>query len=101
MPHFKILVVDDFAPFRRSVRSDLERTLDFQTIWEAANGLEAIQKARELQPDLILLDISMPELDGIAAAREIRKLAPGAKILFLTENTAQEIVEAALATGAS
>jgi len=101
MPTCKILVVDDFEPVRRLVCSVLEQRAEFQVIGQAAHGLEAIQKAEELQPDLILLDISLPKLNGIAAAREIRKLAPKSRILFLSENTSSETVEAALSTGAS
>jgi len=97
----KILVVDDFEPIRQCVGSMLEQTAKFQVIGHAAAGFEAIQKAKDLQPDLILLDIGLPKLDGIAAASQIRKLAPKSKILFLTENTSPEVVEAALSTGAS
>ena len=101
MPTCKILVVDDFEPIRRLVCSVLEQRAGFQVVGQAAHGLEAIQKAEELQPDLILLDISLPKLNGIAAARQIRKLVPKSKILFLSENTSSETVEAALSTGAS
>ena len=96
-----ILVVDDFEPIRRFVCSALEQRTEFQVIGHAADGLETIQKAEELQPDLILLDISLPKLNGIAAARQIRKLVPKSKILFLSEHTSPETVEEALSTGAS
>jgi len=101
MPPYRTLVVDDFEPFRRLIRSALEGKPEFPVIDEATDGLEAIQKAEELQPDLILLDISLPKLDGIAAAREIYKVAPTSKILFFTQIPLPEIVEAALSTGAS
>lgn len=101
MPPSTILVVDDFEPIRRFVCSALEQRTEFQVVGHAADGLETIQKAEELQPDLILLDISLPKLNGIAAARQIRKLAPKSKILFLSENTSAETVEEALGTGAS
>src|SRR5262245_26011282 len=101
MPPSKILVVDDFEPLRRFVCSALERRTEFQVIGQAADGLEAVQKAEELQPDLVLLDISLPKLNGIAVARRIREVSAKSKILFLSEHSSPEIVEAALNTGAS
>jgi DNA-binding NarL/FixJ family response regulator len=101
MPSSKILVVDDFKLIRQFVCSALEQRPEFRVVGQAADGLEAIQKAEELQPDLILLDISLPRLDGIAAARQIRKVAPNSKILFLTQSIDREIAEEALSTGAS
>ncbi len=68
MPRATILVVEDFEPIRRFVCSALESRAEFQVIGQASDGLEAIQKAEELQPDVILLDISLPKLNGIAAA---------------------------------
>jgi DNA-binding NarL/FixJ family response regulator len=97
----RILVVDDFEPLRRLVCSVLKERAEFQVIGQAVDGIHAIQKAVELQPDLILLDIGLPKLNGIAAARQIRKLAPKSKILFLTQDTDTEIVKAALSTGAN
>jgi len=79
----------------------LEERTEFQVIGQAADGLEAIEKAKELQPDLILLDIGLPKLSGIAAVRQIRKLSPKSKILFLSQNTSPDIIEVALSTGAS
>jgi len=101
MPRSTILVVEDFEPIRRFVCSELETRAEFQVIGQAADGLEAIQQAEELQPDVILLDISLPKLNGIAAARQIRTRVPKAKILFLSENTSPGAVEEALRTGAS
>jgi DNA-binding NarL/FixJ family response regulator len=99
--HITVLLVDDFEAIRQSVSSMLLETGRFQVIGQAADGLEAVQKAEELQPDLILLDIRLPKLDGIAAAGQIRKLSPKSKIVFLTANDHPEIVEEALSTGAS
>lgn len=94
----KVLVVDDFAPFRQVVCSVLrERALE---IYEAADGLEAVQKAEELKPDLILLDIGLPKLNGIQAARQIRKLSPASKIIFLSQQSSPDVVQEALNAGA-
>jgi len=71
-----------------------------QVIGEASDGLEAVQKAQQLQPDLILLDIGLPSLNGIEAALRIKEVSPGSRILFVSENSSQEIVERALSTGA-
>ena len=98
--YLTVVVVDDHEPIRQFVCLMLEERTDFRVISQAADGLEAIQKTKELQPDLILLDIGLPKLDGIAAATQIRKLAPKSKILFLSQNTSPEIVQAALGTGA-
>jgi len=76
MKAIRILVVEDFEPFRRLVRRHLERRPEFQIIGEVADGLEAVQKAKELQPDLVLIDIGLPTLNGIEAARRIREVAP-------------------------
>ena len=101
MPTFRILIVDDFEPIRRLVCSLLEQIAELEVVGQAEDGLDAIQKAEELQPDLILLDISLPKLNGIAAAQRIRERVPKARILFLSENTSPEIVQACLSTGAS
>ena len=77
----RILVVDDFEPWRSDVCS-LLREAGWQVAGEAGDGLEAIQKAQELQPDVILLDIALPKLNGIEAARQIRKLCPNRKSSF-------------------
>jgi CheY-like chemotaxis protein len=73
---------------------------DLQLICEVADGLEAVQKAQELQPDIILLDIGLPTLNGIEAARRIREVSPISKILFVSENRSWDIAEEALRTGA-
>jgi len=97
----KLLLVDDYQPVRKQICSVLEKRAEFQIIAEAADGLDAIQKAKELQPDLIVLDIGLPKVNGIAAARQIRKVAPKSKILFLSQETDQEIVKACFSMGAS
>src|ERR1700730_19303197 len=86
-----VLVVDDHKSFRRFVCSTLGQTPDLQVIGEASDGLEAVQKAQELQPELIVLDIGLPTLNGIEAARRIRKLAPESKIIFLSQESSADV----------
>jgi DNA-binding NarL/FixJ family response regulator len=81
----RILVVDDFEPWRRQVCSMLQTRREFRVVGEAADGLEAVQQAQELNPDLILLDIGLPSLNGLAAANRIRRFSPDARIVFLTQ----------------
>ena len=93
MSPIRVLVVDDYAPFQRFVCSTLEQRPELQIVGKASDGLEALQKVAELQPDLILLDIGLPTLNGIEAARQIRKLAPHSKILFLSQESSPEVVQ--------
>ena len=96
----RVLVVDDYEPFRRILSSSLRNTSSVYVCWEASDGLEAVQKAEELQPDLILLDIGLPKLNGIEAARRIRKISPGSKILIVSQESSADAVQEALGTGA-
>lgn len=96
----RVLVVDDFDQWRRFHRSTLQKQSGFQVIGEASDGLQAVHQARQLQPDLILLDIGLPILNGIEAARRIREISGASKILFVSENRSADIVEEALITGA-
>jgi len=96
----RILLVDDFEPFRRFVFSMLQKQPGLEVIGESRDGLEAVQRAEELKPDLILLDIGLPRLNGIEVARQIRYTCPCSKILFVTENDSPEIAQAALNIGA-
>lgn len=100
MRSFTVMVVEDFELFRRFVCSTLEPRTEFQVICQASDGLEAVQKAEELQPDLILLDIGLPTLNGIEAAKRIRKLAPHAKIVFLSQESSSDVVQEAIRLGA-
>ena len=97
----RILIVDDFEDWRRQVHSLLQARPEWQVIAEASDGSEAVQKAEELKPDLILLDIGLPKLNGIEAARQIRQRSPSSKIIFLSQNNDLDVVQAALSTGAS
>ena len=89
----RILVVDDYQPWLRVVRSAIERQEGLLIVGEASDGLQAVAQAQELQPDLILLDIGLPKLNGIEAARRIRQLLPRSRVLFLTENQSPELAE--------
>ena len=96
----RILVVDDFEMFRQFVVELLGKRPELQVVGEASDGLEALQKAVELRPDLILLDIGLPGLNGIEAARQMRSLVPESKIIFLTIETSADMVQEALSVGA-
>ena len=96
----RILVVDDFEPWRQQVCSILGARPELRVVAEAADGLEAVQKAEELKPDLILLDIGLPSVDGLEAANRISQLALGAKIIFVGQNSDKDTVRAALSNGA-
>jgi DNA-binding NarL/FixJ family response regulator len=96
----RVLVVDDFEALRQFVCSTLRKNSELQVIGEASDGLEAVHKAEELQPDLIVLDLGLPTMNGIEAARQIRKLAPESKILFLSQESDPDVVQGALGTGA-
>lgn len=97
----RVLVVEDFLPFRQFVCSRLGTKPELQVVGEASDGLEAVQKAEELKPDLILLDIGLPSLNGIDAARQIRKLSPESKIIFLSQESSADVIQEALSLGAS
>lgn len=97
----RVLIIDDYEPWRRFVRLTLLTYEKLQVIGEVCDGLDAVTKAQELQPDLILLDIGLPHLNGIEAAQKIREVSPASKILFVSENRSVDIIEKALSTGAS
>ena len=98
MSSIRILIADDYEDWRRQVRLLFQARPEWQVIAEAADGPEAIQKAEELKPDLIVLDIGLPKLNGIEAARQIRQLSPSSKIVFLSQNNDLDVVRAALGT---
>jgi len=95
----RILVIDDSLQFQRLVHRILEQKREFQVVGEGSDGLVAVQKANELKPDLVLLDIGLPKLNGIEAAKRIAQIIPSAKILFVTMNSDAAVVEAALNSG--
>jgi len=96
----RVLVVEDFVRFRQFISSKLATRPDLQVICEVSDGLEAVQKAVELKPDLILLGIALPSLNGIEAARRIRTLAPESKIIFLSQESSPDVVQEAFSLGA-
>jgi DNA-binding NarL/FixJ family response regulator len=95
----RVLLVEDFEPFRRFIWTTLQKT-ELQIIAEVSDGLEAVRKAQELQPDLILLDIGLPGLNGIEAARRIRTLSPQSRILFVSQESSADVIEEAMNSGA-
>jgi DNA-binding NarL/FixJ family response regulator len=96
----RVLVVEDYPPFLQCISSILGGRDDLQIVGKAADGLQAVQTAEELQPDLILLDIGLPTLNGIAAAHRISRVAPRATVLFLSQEIDPDVVAAALRNGA-
>ncbi|MGA7851696.1 MAG: response regulator transcription factor [Candidatus Acidiferrales bacterium] len=95
----RVMLVDDFKPWRVFAASLLQTNPQWQIVCEVSDGAEAIQKAGEFQPDLILLDIGLPNLSGIEAAPSIREGASRSKILFLSENRDRDVAAAALSAG--
>lgn len=100
VPIFHILLVEDFEPFRIFVRQVLEPRAEYRVVGEAIDGLEAVRKAQELKPDLILLDGGLPKLNGFAAAEQIRTLVPDAIILFVSLESSPLAAREALRLGA-
>jgi DNA-binding NarL/FixJ family response regulator len=100
MPRLRVLIVEDYEAFRRFIRLALQQREALQVIEEVSDGVDAVQKAQELQPDLILLDIGLPKLNGLEAGRRIRKISPNSKILFLSQESSPDVVQEALGLGA-
>jgi two-component system, NarL family, response regulator NreC len=96
----RILIVDDHELMRAGVRTIVSHNSLWEICGEAENGREAIDKTQELKPDLVVIDISMPQMNGIDATREIRRIAPGTKIIILTMHENRQIVFAAQHAGA-
>ena len=96
----RVLVVDDHEPFRRFVSSTLENQPNLQIIGEAQDGISAIHQAEALQPDLILLDIGLPGLNGIEVARRIGQTSSTSRIIFLTQESSADVVREAFGLGA-
>jgi DNA-binding NarL/FixJ family response regulator len=95
----RILVADDQEGVRRRVIATLSSHQGFEVCGEATNGIEAVEKAKELKPDLIVLDITMPEMNGLDAARHIRVFAPRTPILILSVHKSKQLIEEARKLG--
>lgn len=95
----RVLVADDFGPWRRFVRITLQTEQNICIVGEATEGLEALQRANETKPDLILLDFGLSKLDGMEAAKRIREVLPRVKILVASQYDEPDIVSAALKNG--
>jgi DNA-binding NarL/FixJ family response regulator len=96
----RVLVVDDYEPWRQRICSSTLRWMPHALVVEASDGLEAVRKASELNPDLVLLDIGFPSLNGIEVAHRLCKTVPNSKILFLPQEADAEVARAALSNGA-
>lgn len=96
----RVLIVEDFPAYRHFIRSTLEKRPELEVIREVSDGLEAVRDAEELKPDLIILDIGLPSLNGIEASRRIRAFAPESKIIFVSQESSADIVQEALSIGA-
>lgn len=97
---YRVVIAEDHTLFRQGLKALLSLEPEFEVVGEAADGFQAIQRAKELKPDLILLDISMPRVDGMAAIKEIKRVCPEAKILVLTVHKTEEHVLETLKSGA-
>ena len=100
MSSLRVLVVEDFAPFRKVICSTLGGQPSLQIIAEVSDGSEAVRQAVELKPDLILLDIGLPTVNGIAAARQIREVVPDSKVIIVSQESSPDVVQEALNLGA-
>ena len=101
MKTVRILVADDHEVVRRGMRTLLEAQRGWKVCGEAATGREAVKQAKRLNPDVVILDITMPELDGLAATRQIRKAVPETQVLILTMHDTDDLLHEVLAAGAS
>ncbi|HZR33517.1 MAG TPA: response regulator transcription factor [Terriglobales bacterium] len=100
MARVRILIADDHSVVRRGLRSLLESRPDWQVVGDAATGREAVEHARRLKPDIVILDMTMPELNGLEATRQILKQAPHTEVLILTMHSSEEVAREVLRAGA-
>jgi len=97
----RVLLADDNAQFRSVLRRLLERDPEIEVVAEASNGAEAVKLAGELHPDVVLMDVSMPGLDGVEATYELKAKCPGLTVLMLSIGNKEQEIQAGLAGGAS
>ena len=96
----RVLIVDDHEIFRRGLRALLESSSEWQVCGEAVDGMDAVEQCKILKPDIVVLDVSMPRLNGLEAARLIRKEIPMPQIVIITQHDSPQIRSAALEAGA-
>ena len=94
-----VLIVDDNTLIRTSLRSWIEENADFQVCGEAENGMVAVQKVEEMHPDIVILDLQMPVMDGLEAARKISHIAPDTAMVMFTMHPSKELLKVAQAVG--
>ena len=99
MGQVRVLIVDDFEPWRNAIRSILTHDSRIRVVGECSNGADAVEKCRELHPDLVLLDVELPGMNGFVTAQRISEISPATKVLFLTANSSFEVVRASLKHG--
>jgi len=100
MKNARLLIVDDHEIFRRGLRALLEPSSEWQICGEAVDGMDAVEQCKLLKPDIVVLDVSMPRLNGLEAARLIRQVNPESQIVIITQHDSPQIRSAALEAGA-
>ena len=100
MKNARVLIVDDHEIFRRGLRALLEPSLEWQICGEAVDGMDAVEQCLSLKPDIVVLDVSMPRLNGLEAARLIKKQTPEPQIVIITQHDSPQIRSAAVEAGA-
>jgi len=96
----RILLVDDHPVVRQGLRTLLEGRPGYEVVGEASDGFEALEKVTSLEPDVVVLDVTMPRMDGIEACRVIHQRSPGREVLFVTQHDSPQMLREALAAGA-